>query len=64
MCHQLPVVGEGGILHKAESTWCLLHPVQSHDDSLYLPTHREQLVYLFFTGVEGKVSHVERGTAL
>ena len=58
--HQLDHV----ILHKAETTRCLFHSIQSHDDTFHLSTHSKQLVDLIFICVEGEVPHIEGATLL
>jgi len=52
------------ILHKAEATRCLFHPIQSHDDTFHLSTHSKQLVDLIFICIEGEVPHVEGATLM
>lgn len=57
-------INGAGILHKAEATWGLFHPIKSHDDAFYLSAHPKQLVDLVFIRVEGKVSHIKGATVL
>ena len=49
------------VLHKTEPTGSPLELVQPHDDSLDLPAHPEELVYLLLGGVEAHVADVEGG---
>lgn len=48
------------VLHETEPARRLLESVEAHHDALHLTAFAEQLVYLFFRGVEGEVSDVQR----
>ena len=50
------------ILHKAEATGRLLHPVEAHYDSLDVSAEREQFIDLVLTRVEGEVAYVQSST--
>jgi hypothetical protein len=55
--------GPCGVLHEAEATGRFAVAVEAHDDALQRPGLAEEGVQLLLGGVEGEVSHVERGAA-
>lgn len=59
--HAILYAGNQHVLHKAKSTRCFLELIQSHDHSLDIATHGEELVDLILTRVEGHVADVESG---
>jgi hypothetical protein len=52
------------VFDKAEAAWGLLKAIETHDQPLDLSTFGKELMNLFFSGIEGKIAHIESGGIL
>lgn len=52
--------GGGYSLNETEPAGSSLNPIQTHDDTLDFPRHREQLVDLSLRSIESEIPDVER----
>lgn len=58
-CHlsTLPIF----VLHKTETTGCLVNPVKAHNNATHLASSTKELPNLFLSSVEGQIANIQSG---